>query len=146
RAINELEEALKKEPNRASIYADIGDIYAGKKEFKRAEEFYRKALETDPKLIQALVALPKLYLAMGDQAKAEQELILATKADPENENLLHILGSYYAGTRKFDEFEKLYLDLLKKKPDSLMAKKKLAEFYLLKGDLQAARIYTDQIL
>lgn len=82
---------------------------------------------------------------MGDQAKAEQELILATKADPENENLLHILGSYYAGTRKFDEFEKLYLDLLKKKPDSLIAKKKLAEFYIQKGDLQKAWAYTNEI-
>ena len=97
RAVTELEEALKKEPNRASLYVDIASIYAGKKDFKRAEEFYRKALEIDPKLIQARVALPRLYLAMGDQAKAEQELILATQADPENENLLHLRAATTPG-------------------------------------------------
>ena len=145
RAVTELAEALKKEPNRVSLYVDIASIYAGKKDFKRAEEFYRKALEIDPKLIEARVALPRLYLAMGDQAKAEQELILATEADPENENLLHIRGNEYAGTHKFDEFEKLYLDLLKKKPDSLMAKKRLAEFYILKGDLEKGWAYTHAI-
>jgi putative PEP-CTERM system TPR-repeat lipoprotein len=145
RAVAELEEALKRDPNRAGIYMDIGSIYAGTKDFKRAVEFYRKALEVEPKLIQARVALPRLYLALGDQAKAEDELILATKADPENENLLHIQGSYDAGTRKFDEFERIYLDLLKKKPDSLMAKKRLAEFYILKGDLQKGWAYTHEI-
>src|SRR4029077_7867065 len=120
-------------------------IYAGKKAFKKAEEFYRKSLEIDPKLIQARVALPRLYLAMGDQSTAEQELILATHADPENENLLHIRAGEYTGTHTFDEFEKLYLDLLKKKPDSLMAKKRLAEFYILKGDLEKGWAYTHQI-
>jgi tetratricopeptide (TPR) repeat protein len=145
RAVMELEEALKKEPNRVSLYVDIASIYGGKKDFKRAEEFYRKALGMDPKLIQARVALPRIYLAMGDQAKAEQELILATEADPENENLLHIRASDYAGTHKFDEIEGLYLDLLKKKPDSLMAKKRLAEFYILKGDLGKGWAYTHEI-
>jgi putative PEP-CTERM system TPR-repeat lipoprotein len=145
RAVTELTEALKKEPNRVSLYVDIASIYSGKKDFKRAEEFYRRALEFDPKLIEARVALPRLYLAMGGQAKAEQELILATEGDPENENLLHIRASEYAETQKFDEFEKLYLDLLKKKPDSLMAKKRLAEFYILKGDLQKGWAYTHEI-
>jgi tetratricopeptide (TPR) repeat protein len=145
KAVMELEEALKKEPNRVSLYVDIASIYSEKKDFKRAEEFYRKALEIDPKLIQARAALPRLYLSMGDQAKAEQELILATEADPENENLLHIRASDYAGTHKFDEFEKLYLDLLQKKPASLIAKKRLAEFYILKGDLEKGWAYTHGI-
>lgn len=145
KAVMELEEALKKEPNKASLYVDIASIYAGKKDFKRAGEFYRKALDIDPALIEPRVALPRLYLAMGNQTKAEEELILATRAAPENENLLHIRASDYAGTGKFDEFEKLYQDLLKKKPDSLMAKKRLAEFYILKGDLEKGWAYTHAI-
>jgi len=145
RAVTELEEALKKDPNRVDVYADIASIYAGKNDFKRAAEFYTKALEIDPTLIEARVALPRLYQALGDQAKAEQELIFATEADSENENLLHIRGNEYAGTRDFDKFERLYLKLLKKKPDSLMAKKRLAEFYILKGDLEKGWAYTNEI-
>ena len=45
--------------------------------------------------------------------------MLATKADPENEELLHVLGNFYSSTRRYDDLEKLYQDLLKKKPDSV---------------------------
>ena len=49
RAVTELEEALKKEPNRAILYVDIASIYAGKKEFKRAEEFLPEGPGDRPK-------------------------------------------------------------------------------------------------
>ena len=75
---------------------------------------------------------------MGDQEMGEQELILAAKSDPENEELLHILGTYYSQTRSLDEYGNIYEDLLKRKPDSLSVKKKLTELLLMKGELQKA--------
>ncbi len=60
-------------------------------------------------------------MVMKNQEKAEKELILATKADPENEGLLHLLGNFYFRTRQIDNYEKLYRDLLEKKPDSLQS-------------------------
>jgi tetratricopeptide (TPR) repeat protein len=144
-AIKEIAEALKREPRSAGLYLDLASSYVRKKEFKTAEGAYKKALEIEPTLIQARIELLRLYQMMGEQALAEQELILATRADPENENLLHFRPGDYAGTRKFDEFEGIYLDLLKKKPDSLMAKKRLAEFYILKGDLGRGWTYTHEI-
>ncbi len=76
--------------------------------------------------------MARLYAATGKQDKAEEELLLATKADPENEDLLHVLGDFYQGTRRTNDMEKLYQDLVKKKPNSLMAKKRLADIYLRK--------------
>lgn len=70
----------------------------------------------------------------------------ATKADPENEDLLHVLGSFCSRTRKTDEFEKLYQDLLKRKPDSLVAKKRLAELSLAKNAIKKVKEYVEQIL
>ena len=73
-------------------------------------------------------------------------MLLATKADPENEELLHVLGSFYTSTRRFDEVEKLYQDLLKKNPDSIVAKKRLVEIYFNKNDRKQAKQYIEEIL
>src|SRR5581483_1434263 len=49
-------------------------------------------------------------------------------------------------TRQIDQFETLYLDLLKRKPDSAIAKKRLIELYLVKKDYDRAKYYIDQVL
>ncbi len=98
KAIEELEAALNKEPNKAAIYVDMGRVHASKKDFAAAEAAFRKALEMDPKFNRARIALAQLYATLEKQDQAEQELLLATKADPENEELLHVLGSFYTST------------------------------------------------
>ena len=118
----------------------------GEEGFCRCREAFRKALEVDPKFFRARIALAQLYATTGKQDQAEQELLLATKADPENEELLHILGNFYSSTRRYDDLEKLYQDLLKKKPDSLIAKKRLVEIYFTKNDRKQAKQYIDEIL
>ena len=70
---------------------------------------------------------------------------MPAKSDPENEELLHILGTYGSGTRRLDDYENLYRDLLKRKPDSLVAKKKLIELFIVKGELQEAGEYVREI-
>ncbi len=145
-AQKELEKIVEKEPSRAQSYIDLGDIFMRKGDLKSAETYYRKALEINPKLAQARVSIAKLYLARGDRKKAEDELLAATRDDPENESLLHVLGGYYQRTRHFDEVEKIYLEFLKKKPQSIGAEKRLAEVYILKKDFKSARYYVDAIL
>ena len=146
KALKELQEALLKEPKKASTYNDLAFVHIARKNFKEAEGAFRKALEIEPGFTRARIALANLYFVMRDQEKAEEELILAIKADQENESLLHLLGTYYSNTRRLDEYEKLYRDLLQKKPDSLFAKKGMTELFLIKGDLKQAKAYTEDIL
>ena len=146
KAIQELEQLLNKEPEQASIYADIGQVYASKGDYRAGEAAFRKAVEIDPRFSRARLALAQLYIAIGDEEKAEQEVIFATEADPENEELLHVvLGNFSSNTHRIDNLEKLYQDLLKKKPDSLIAKKRLTEIYITKNDLNKAWQYTGEI-
>jgi len=145
-AQKELEKIVEKEPNRAQTYVDLGDVFIRKRDMKGAESHYRKALEIDPKLAQARISIAKLHLTRGDRKRAEDELLAATKDDPENESLLHVLGGFYQRTKHFDEVEKIYLDFLKKKPDSIAAKKRLAEVYIFKKDFRSVRYYVDAIL
>ena len=146
KAVEEIKKAIIEHPEKPSLYVNLGGIYLVKRDFKAAENAYRKALELDSKTHLARVGLANIYLALSNQEKAEQELIRATEADPENEALLHVLGNFYTSTRKLDEFEKVYRNLLKKKPDSIVARKKLIELMILKGDIKQAKIYTDEIL
>ncbi len=145
-AQKELEKIVEKEPGRAQTYVDLGDVFVRNGDMKGAEAYYRKALDIDPKLAQARISLAKLHLSRGDRKRAEEELLAATKDDPENESLLHVLGGFYQRTGHFDEVEKIYLDFLKKKPDSLSGKKRLAEIYIVKKDFKSARYYVDAIL
>ena len=146
KAIQELNELITLDPKNARIHVDLGRIYFSLKDFNHAEQAFRKALEVDPQATPARVALAQLYVATGKQEKAEEDLLLATQAAPENEELLHVVGLFYRSIRRPDEFEKIYLDLLKKKPDSVIGKKKLAELYFAKGQLKKSRELTDAIL
>jgi len=130
----------------AATYVSIGSVYAVKKDIKAAQESYRKALEVDPRLLQARVALTGLYIATQNENEAEKELLEATKADPENEALLHVLGDFYSQTQRTDDYEKLYREFLKKNPRSLGAKKRMAEIALIKNDRKQAQVYVDEIL
>jgi tetratricopeptide (TPR) repeat protein len=127
------------------VYFDTGLAHMQRNDSKAAEAAFRKTLEIDPNDNQARVALAKLYLAMGNREAGEQELLLATKSDPENRELLHILGTYYSATRGLDDYENLYMDLLRKKPDSRIAKKKLTEIFIMKGQLDKAWAYTNEL-
>ena len=129
----------------AGVYVDAGLTSLRKNDSKAAESAFKKALEIDPKYIRARAALASLYLAMGDQEKGDQELILAAKSDPESEELLHILGIDGSGPRGLDDYENLYRDFLKKKPDSIAAKKKLTELLIMKGEYREARSYVGEI-
>jgi tetratricopeptide (TPR) repeat protein len=124
----------------------LGAVYEIKRDWKAAETAYRKALEVQPEFLRARVALTSLYLAMGNEDRAEDELIVATKAEPENEQLLHILGDFYSRTRRPDDYEKLYRDLLQRKPESIVAKKRIVEILIMKGDLKKANAYIEEIL
>ena len=151
KALKEIEEAVsraekEKHPNLGDLYVELGKIHQRKRDWREAELAYRKSLELDGKLLRAREGLAAIYMANGDEAKARQELVTARHADPENENAWHSLGKFYLKTKRLDEFESLYRELLTKKPQSMIAMKKLAEIMLSKGDIKGAKIYTDDIL
>src|SRR5215471_6148843 len=111
-------------------YVDTGLVDLKSNDSKAAESAFKKAIEIDPGYTRARAVLAALYLAIGDQKKGEHELLLATKSDPESEELLHILGTFDSQSPYLTDYENLYRDLLKKQPHSLPAKKKLIELLI----------------
>ena len=61
-AATELEQAVRYAPSSAVAWMNLGNAYRGLKEFEKAEDAYRKALNLDPKLNDANYDLAILFL------------------------------------------------------------------------------------
>lgn len=132
------EEPLSDETRKARALVDAGLGSMARNEPKGAEAAFRRALEVDPGYTRARAALANLYLAMGHRARGEGELWAATQSDPESEELLHIVDSYGLSAKAQDEHTAFYESILRIKPDSLVAKKRVTEILILQGDYKKA--------
>jgi tetratricopeptide (TPR) repeat protein len=141
-----LRDAIAGSPNNIAFHMNIGAVQIAKGDYSAAEASYTKARQLEPKSLVARTALATIFLNQGNRDKAEKELLDAIKLDPDNDELLQVLGNFYSRTQQFDHLEKLYRGLLAKWPDSMMAKKVLVELAFGKGDLKQAKEFTDSIL
>ena len=88
-ALAALNAAIAKKPNDANLYNVMGRVYeTGLKDYANAETYFKKALELDPQLVDALSNLGRVYYNQGvnklgeanvinDSKKYQEELALA---------------------------------------------------------------------
>lgn len=72
-AIKEYEAAAKKNP---LAYLYLGNVYFEMKDYERAEERYKKAIEEDPKNADAYNNLAWLYYTTGKNLEEAERLVL----------------------------------------------------------------------
>lgn len=72
-AIKEYEAAAKKNP---LAYLYLGNVYFEMKDYERAEEYYKKAIEEDPKNADAYNNLAWLYHTTGKNLEEAERLAL----------------------------------------------------------------------
>ena len=115
-----------KPPHIALIEYLEGNIFMAKGDPKRAEARYEKAIETDPNIMAAYVALSRLYIQEGklDQAKNQYETILS-----KNPNYLAgymALGTIHEQEQNHDKAEDYYRKALEVNKDFAPAANNLA--------------------
>jgi len=71
----------------APAYSGRGDAHLGMNEFDRAEGFYKRALELDPKLASAALGLAKVYKAQNKRDQYNTYLNMARLLDPNSKAL-----------------------------------------------------------
>ena len=71
-AISKLEEVLRSTPNSAKAHFLLGNVYAQQDQFTKAEEHFNKALELDPKYVDARSNLGVVYYRQGKLQEAEK--------------------------------------------------------------------------
>jgi type IV pilus assembly protein PilF len=101
-ALASLQQSVKLEPNSANTWNNLGLAYAGKNEYKKAEESWKRALKVDPKWTDARSNLGALYVQTKRYNEAEKQLKIALEdLTYENSAQVHYnLALTYLTTRR----------------------------------------------
>lgn len=74
-------------------YVAVGRVYAQRKVFRKAEEFFYKALSVDQMSISAYKGLARIYREQGDLQKTSDILTKAIMLDPSDQSLQRMIES-----------------------------------------------------
>lgn len=85
-------EKLKTDPANSTLLSQLGTIYHTTHQFKQAAEYYKKAVQADPKNIALRVKLASSLYRNGDPDEAIKQLNQALRYDPKDANALFDLG------------------------------------------------------
>lgn len=108
------------------------------KQLPQARESYQKALDLDPKSIDALLGLSRLEQLAGRNDDAEKYLQKAQKLRPK-EPLVHAAwAEYYASNQQWGPAVKKYRDAIELAPDEPLFKHQLAVILGKSGDWEGA--------
>jgi len=117
-----LEEALKLDPGRATAMMRLGLVAVERKDLKRAEDWFRKALTQAPGLAQARRGL---VISLLRQGRVEQALTEARdgllQSGGQDLEAKYLLATVYHETGRPAEAEPLLAEMLAAKPDAQAA-------------------------
>jgi tetratricopeptide (TPR) repeat protein len=144
-AVEQIEQALKLDPERSVTYANLGalELSRGKKE--AAEQAFKKAVELDPRSIPANLALSNFYWLANEPAAAEAAFKKTLAIDPRNLAANRLLANFYLSTNRPDNAEpylKTVFEVDKSPTSALM----LADYYSATGKPAAAEAILQPIL
>ena len=93
----------------AEINTELGAQYMQNHEFQIAMDKLTKAVEIDPRYVDAHATLGLLYSALGQHDKAEASFTQALHLDPKNSAALNNYGQFLCQRGRHEEGEKLFL-------------------------------------
>lgn len=116
--LKEAQDYVKKAPEKSVGWANLGDVYRGKKMYKEAIKSYQKAVSLEPNKAELHNLLGTAYVASGDYKSAFSSLKTACDLDKSNIYYLYQFGQVCANTGQ-KEVGKTYLNsYLKANPSS----------------------------
>ena len=127
-AVKEIEEAIKLEPGRGLTYSNLAAVKMQQGQQAEAKAAFLKAVEVDPKSIQARLALAYFYWSTTDTVGAETALKDAVATDPTNALANRTIAAFYMGSGRAPQAEP-YLKTLARSgaPEPTLT---LADYYL----------------
>ncbi len=106
RAVSYLREAVKKDPDNAKLWRNLGSAYALAEDYANAVTCYERALKRNPHDIKAWYNLSLVHNSRGSDKElksAESAAIKGLKEDPKHAPLHSSLGNIYADQNKDDQ-------------------------------------------
>jgi tetratricopeptide (TPR) repeat protein len=95
RAIKDIEDARRIDPNRSGTYVSLGGFEHAAGDTRKAEEYFKTALALAPSSVEANLALANFYWATDRRAEVEPLLKKVADLDPNNRQATLALALYY---------------------------------------------------
>ncbi len=128
-ALGTLSTAMKENPKSARLAYFSAVLNWKAKEYKKAEKFFKKAIDFKPTWLEPYRGLAALYANSSSKEKAEESLKKAVQAHPKAGNLKILLATFYEQTGEFEKAIKIYEELLEQAPDHPLVCNNLAYLY-----------------
>ena len=145
KAIEHLEALTRVDPKDSDSILLLGHLYRVNNEPKKAEEAFRKVLQTDPSSKVGLANLSEIYIQNGDFDQAIETLNRIPDGDMDSQ-LFGMLGYSYSQTQQYDKAIGVYEKVLAQDPDNNNLRRYYAEALLSAGKNTAAREQLQKIL
>lgn len=116
------------------VHLAYGRWQEQQKQLPQARESYQKALDLDPKSIDALLGMSRLEQLAGRTADAEKHLAKAQKLRPKDPLVHAAWAEYYASQQQWGPAVKKYRDAIDLAPDEPLFKHQLAVILGKSGD------------
>ena len=145
KAIEHLEALVRVTPSDTDSLLLLGHLYRIDSQPQKAQETFRKVLQTDPDSSVGLANLAEIYIQQG----AFDQAIEALSKIPESEmssQLLGMLGYSYSQTQQFDKAIDTYEKALAQEPDNANLRRYYADALLSAGKNAAARVELQKLL
>lgn len=121
-------------PNPVQGYINIGLEYKKKKEYLKAVEYYKKAIECDPLKASAYNNLGSAYYEMKDIEEAHKAFIKAVELNPNHSVMVYNLALSEELLGNIEDAKELYIKALKLKKSAPDPRKKLIKIYEKEND------------
>ncbi|MEJ2041088.1 MAG: tetratricopeptide repeat protein, partial [Desulfosarcinaceae bacterium] len=126
--------AIEIKPDYAKAFFSLGDLHLNQKEVDAAMGFFQKALCLEPAYVAARNHLAICHMETGDFHKAEEELLVASRMDPNCAQTWCNLGNVQRKIHRFKDALESYGKAVALKPDFAEAHFNRALVFLLLGD------------
>lgn len=147
---NNAEEILKRQielfPKYERAYRNLGIFYFRNKDFKKAEDFFKKHLDlASDNMNISYYWLGKIYFEKGNMLQAEEYLLKSIKLDYSKDEALYLLAKIYYERKEIEKAKKYVIDasLLDNEDESYL--NLLAKIYYEQKDYTNAQITLNRL-
>lgn len=125
-ALAELKKASELDKDLSSPAVTMGSLFAQKEEHKKADEWFKKAVEEAPRDPKAHQARASWLLGQERIDEAKTEADAAAKLDPNSTSIRAVQGTIAMFAKNYPEAEKVFEELNRKNPSDLSFSNQLA--------------------
>ena len=136
--LNRLLKVVSQDANVLDAWVMLGNEYFRQREYTKAADNYKRALQINPGYNLAIVNLAGAYKAMGDYDAAVLGYERYLETDPKNAWIRYQLGELYVDTGQLEKAERAFQQSLIDDTRVAIARNALAVIEIRRGDLPKA--------